>query len=85
MNYTTAPAQFEEYLNVQLALPSAKGRVFPGIGVTAAESRLNANGVIDQLRALRNHGAEGFALFDLNHVLEYEILPTLKLGAMARR
>ena len=85
MDYTESPSQFEDYLKVQLALPASTGRVFPGIGVTAAESRLDAVEVIDQVRAIRARGGGGFALFDLNRVLESEILPLLSMGVMSRR
>jgi uncharacterized lipoprotein YddW (UPF0748 family) len=83
MNYTNNLAKFTEYTRNQIALPQAAGRIFPGIGVTAQESRLDAVEVIDQINALRREGAGGFVLFDLNHILEREILPVLSRGATA--
>jgi uncharacterized lipoprotein YddW (UPF0748 family) len=83
MNYTPDTAKFSEYVKAQLALPGAKGKIIPGIGVTARESTLNPIQVIDQIQTLRQTGAPGFVLFDLNRILEKEILPTLKLGTTA--
>jgi uncharacterized lipoprotein YddW (UPF0748 family) len=80
MNYTNGLKQFKAYVNDQISLPSAKGRVFPGIGVTATESRLDPVEVIDQIVATRKEGASGFVLFDLDRGLEKDYLPLLRLG-----
>lgn len=84
MDYTTDPALFRKWVTTQMALPQSKGRIRPGIGVTATESRLNPVQVIDQVRFLRQAGATGFMLFDLNRTLEYETLPMLRLGLTRR-
>ena len=83
MNYTTDGERFSELVRDQLALPGANGRIFPGIGATAAESRLDELEVIEQINALRDAGAAGFVLFDLNPIMEKEILPVLRLGITA--
>lgn len=80
MDYTTDTATFVSLVRLQMDVPASAGRVFPGIGVTAADSRLDAFEVIRQILALRGAGAQGFVLFDLNRVLEHEILPSLSLG-----
>lgn len=80
MDYFDDAATFEAYVKRQVALPGTKGRIYPGIGVTASESRLDAAQVMDQIGIVRHTGAAGFALFDLNPVLEKEVLPYLKLG-----
>lgn len=80
MNYTTDLVRFEEYVDAQLSLRGARGKVFPGIGVTAAESRLDVLQVVDQISALRRKGAVGFVLFDLNRAVAGEVLPLLGLG-----
>lgn len=80
MNYTEDLARFETLVEMQTRLPSAAGRIIPGIGVTAAESNLNAFQVIEQIRALRKEGAAGYLLFDLNRHTEEEILPYLRMG-----
>jgi uncharacterized lipoprotein YddW (UPF0748 family) len=81
MNYTTDRGRFGQLLRNQLALPGAEGRVYPGIGVTAAESQLSPDQVIEQVRALRAQRAPGFVLFDLSHTLLSETLPALSAGA----
>lgn len=80
MNYTANVSQYTDYVRAQLALPGAAGRVYPGIGVTALESRLDPVQVVDQIIAGRKEGAPGFTLFELNRVVEKEIFPVLNLG-----
>ena len=82
MNYTDDPAKFETLVGDQVRLIGAN-QVFPGIGVTAAESRLDAVSTIDQIVALSRLGASGFVLFDLNRTVEREVLPYLRLGLSA--
>jgi len=84
MNYTVDLKRFRTWTLSQLILPYAKNRVYPGIGVTAAEGRLGPVEVIDQIKALRQLGAGGFALFDLDGVLTNEILPVLDLGITSK-
>ena len=55
----------------------ALGKGIAGIGVTASESRLDAEGVKRQIAIARRAGIAGFALFDLDETLEKEILPAL--------
>jgi len=85
MNYTVDRTRFSALVRNQLALPRAAGRVYPGIGVTAAESQLEPDQVIEQVRALRKLGANGFVLYDLSHTLLDETLPALKAGATSAR
>jgi uncharacterized lipoprotein YddW (UPF0748 family) len=80
MNYQTDTARFGEMFRTQAALTGAPGRILPGIGVTATESRLDAVQTIDQILALRRQNAAGFTLFELNPTLEKEILPYLGMG-----
>ena len=84
MNYTVDLSEFSTLTHAQLQLPAARGRVYPGIGVTADESQLRADQVIEQVSALRRLGARGFMLFDLSHTLRDETLPALSVGATAR-
>lgn len=83
MNYTEDLAKFNEWLGQQTRTRRQAIRVVPGIGVTAAESRLDAAQVIDQIQAARRAGCPGFALFDLDTTLRQEILPVLRMGATA--
>jgi hypothetical protein len=59
-------------------LQGGRERIFPGIGVTAAESRLDAVQAVDQVSAAREAGAPGFVLYGLTRALETEILPVVK-------
>jgi len=83
MNYTEDLSKFNEWLSQQSRTRKLAMRVVPGIGVTAAESRLDAAQVLDQIRAVRRAGCPGFALFDLDTTLRQEILPILRMGATA--
>jgi len=84
MDYTEDTYKFRSYVRSQRKLSRSHRTVLvPGIGVTATESRLDAAQVIDQIIESRNAGSGGFALFELNTVLESEILPVLSLGATA--
>lgn len=85
MNYTENSALYADLLAAQLKKPSVARRVVGGIGVTAAESRLEADAVIDQVNALRKGHAAGFALFDLDTKLNNDILPVLRLGVTAKQ
>ena len=80
MNYSTDNARFADLTRSQVALPGAKGRVFPGLGVTAAESQLGGDQVIEQILILRQLGARGFMLFDMSHTLRLDTLPVLPMG-----
>jgi len=83
MNYTEDIAKFNEWLGQQTRTRKQAMKVVPGIGVTAAESRLDVAQVIDQILAARRAGCPGFALFDLDTTLRQEILPVLRMGATA--
>ena len=80
MNYTEDAFRFSALVQKQMALPGAAGRVFPGLGVTAAESQLRADEVVEQIAILRRLGAPGFVLFDLSQTLRQDILPVLSQG-----
>jgi len=80
MDYTADPAALKKLVMNQTGLPKAAGRVIPGLGVTAAESRLDAAQTIEQIRLLRSLGAPGYVIFDLNANTAADILPVLGLG-----
>lgn len=84
MNYTEDPAMFAELVGNQARERPLRQRMLPGIGVTAAESRLRPCQVIDQIRAVRAADCPGFALFDLDTYLEQGVLPVLKAGMTSR-
>jgi uncharacterized lipoprotein YddW (UPF0748 family) len=80
MNYTARSAEFSELLRKQMALPSAGGRIMPGIGVTATESQLTPAQTIEQILISREYGAAGYVLFQLGIALQRETLPIMRLG-----
>ncbi len=80
MNYAQELYRFTALIDQQLPLPGVRGRIFPGIGVTANESQLRGDQVIEQILALRQRGVGGFALFDLSQTLVDDTLPALRLG-----
>ncbi len=80
MNYSENAGKAVEWYGKQTAYPGVRGRLYPGIGVTATESRLSAADTIDQIAALRREGAGGFVLFELNRTVEKDILPYLRMG-----
>jgi len=80
MDYTVKNGAFKNLIQRQLAMPGARGRVIPGLGVTSMESQLTPDQVIEQIRQTRAADARGFVLFDLNRTLEKDILPVLRMG-----
>ena len=80
MDYTESASQFESFVR-QHATPSKNARrTIAGIGVTASESKLNAQQVVEQIRLARRYGLAGESLFDLDTTLEQKILPVLRKG-----
>ena len=83
MNYTEDMGKYNEWVGQQARTRKQAMKIVSGIGVTAAESRLDSAQVIDQIQASRRAGCAGFALFDLDTTLRQEILPVLRMGATA--
>ena len=67
-------------MRTQVAYPGAAGRIIPGIGVTADESRLDSAQVVRQVALARQAGCPGFVLFALSGTLRDETLPALRQG-----
>ncbi len=80
MNYTTDLNGFIALAAKQIRLTGLRERIFPGLGVTADESQLTADQVIEQILAARRLGLPGWLLFDLSGTLQRETLPALRLG-----
>jgi hypothetical protein len=80
MNYTESSAEFANLVRTQVAYPGAAGRIFPGIGVTADESRLDPAQVVRQIALARQAGCSRVLLFDLTGTLRDETLPALRQG-----
>lgn len=83
MSYTADTTQYANWYRKQVAHPGVRGKLFPGIGVTSSECRLNAVETMEEINVLRREGAGGFTLFDANPTMEKEILPYLRLGLTA--
>ena len=84
MDYTEDPAKFAELVGNQARARWLRKHMLPGIGVTAAESRLGPAQVIDQIKIVRDADCPGFALFSLDTYLEQDVLPVLKVGVTAK-
>ncbi len=80
MDYTESSAEFASLVRKQLSYPGASGRILPGIGVTADESRLDPAQVARQITLARQAGCPGFLLFSLSGTLRDETLPALRQG-----
>ncbi len=80
MNYFDEAARFRHLTQRQLQLPGVGNRVWPGIGVTSAESQLTPDQVILQIQYARDLNVPGWVLFDLNPTLQSQILPALRHG-----
>lgn len=80
MDYTENLDKFEEYLQQHSMLKNHARKTIVGIGVSANESRLTPRQVINQIRLTRKYNMAGVALFDLDRMLEVDILPYLRLG-----
>ncbi len=81
MNYADDAYRFSALTQNQLALPNARGRIYPGIGVVSSESQLRPDQVVEQIAIARRLGAPGFALYKLSQTLRTETLPLLQEGA----
>ncbi len=80
MNYSEDMGRFNEWLSQQTRTRAQALKIVAGIGVSAAESRLDSTQVIDQVQAARRAGCAGFALFNLDTTMHQEILPVMRLG-----
>lgn len=80
MDYTSSLQTLNELLTLQSGTQLRRQRTIVGLGVTANESRLDVQQVIDQINLTRRYGFAGNALFDLDTTLEKNILPYLRLG-----
>ena len=49
MNYSNQLSDFNKWTSAQMPLPGAKQKLYPGIGVRAADSHLDATDTITQI------------------------------------
>jgi uncharacterized lipoprotein YddW (UPF0748 family) len=85
MNYTTNLDALKDWLGTQTADPRIASKIISGIGVTAAESRLDAIDVLRQIEIIRKMNCKGFVLFDLDENLRQKVLPILSEGVTKRQ
>lgn len=78
MNYTSKPGVFHALLKKQMNLENAERRIYPGIGVSATESQLTPDLVIEQIGTARELKAPGYLLYQLDEVLMDDVLPVLR-------
>ena len=77
MDYTASLPKFQSLLAQQMSPSRNAKRTIIGIGVTANESKLNAQQVREQIALARKCGFAGQALFKLDDRLAQTILPTV--------
>ena len=82
MDYLPTVSAFREILGNQMALQNGRKRIYPGIGATLSEGDLGSEVFLGQLRTLRERGAGGFILFDLNPSLAENFLPLIGKGTV---
>jgi uncharacterized lipoprotein YddW (UPF0748 family) len=82
MNYTEENSRFRRLVAKQRNMPFNAAVLYPGIGVSAANSSLTPSRVIEQILIARRSGCGGFVLFDLDSELRDVLLPLLKPGVL---
>ncbi|MFO7870944.1 MAG: family 10 glycosylhydrolase [Kiritimatiellia bacterium] len=83
MDYTADTEEFESYVRSQKALAGNAG-LLPGIGLSTWTGGKRAAALIEQVLVTRRHGAEGFAVFELNRTEAEQVLPLCALGVTRR-
>ncbi len=82
MDYTPSSLQFENMVARQVEW-AGRVPVYPGIGASASRSRLEADGVIEQIEIARGHKTGGFVIFNYGEREAKELAPLLGLGVTA--
>jgi len=85
MNYTEDSGYFTELLTNQIALMPKDVAIYPGIGVTASNSLLTPDAVVEQIYLSRALGASGWTIFDYAADISETVLPALTLGISKRK
>lgn len=80
MNYTEDLNALNDWLGTQTADPRLAKKIISGIGVTAAESRLDPIAVLQHIEVARQKQCKGVAFFDLDETLRRRILPVISVG-----
>lgn len=81
MNYTTNPETFRLYVSRQQQWIGGLLPYASGIGVHATNHHCpGPHMVVEQIRIAREHGSQGFVIFNYSDTLARDYLPSLKLG-----
>jgi uncharacterized lipoprotein YddW (UPF0748 family) len=83
MDYTSSHRQFENMVRRQVEW-AGQVPCYPGIGESASNPRLGADGVIQQIHIARRHQTSGFVIFNYGSTEARELLPLLGLGITAK-
>lgn len=75
MSYTENTGEFAAWTASHSGLPNGSGKIWAGLGVTSAHTRLTPPSVLRQIRAAVDSGAAGAVLFDLNTTVRETIFP----------
>lgn len=79
MDYTNSDTTFETWIKRQKELTGPAG-LMPGIGASSSNSTMTADQVISQIALTRQHGTQGFVIFNYGEREASETIPMLGLG-----
>ena len=85
MNYVEKRSRYATLVTKQGNVKTRARHIIGGIGVTANESKLSAEQVVEQVNLARQAGFAGVALFDLDDTLVESVFPVLRLGLFRTR
>ena len=85
MNYVEKRSRYATLVAKQGSAKTRARHIIGGIGVTANESKLSAEQVVEQVNLARQAGFAGVALFDLDDTLVESVFPVLRLGLFRTR
>lgn len=80
MNYKPDQLAFESLVRRQMSWVDGRGPLYIGIGAWQLRS---AEDLLNQINSTRQAGADGFALFQLDHEMAQRTMPLLKRGPTA--
>ena len=84
MDYTPNNARPEAMVAQQVEW-AGKVPCYPGLGVSASDSRFGPDRAIEQINITRQYGTHGFLIFNYGVKESRDILPKLGMGITARQ
>ena len=85
MTYRDTAEEFKVAIGQAIAGVAGRVPVYPGIGVSSSNSRLEPDETIMQIGAAREAGTGGFILFNYTRAFVDSLFPALSLGTTAPR